>query len=166
MEFNSAFKGLITKYFSKTLPKTNYRYNIFINDLFREAVQCIMAAWLVIDLIGNDGEGIRPFLITVNTVIHLQCRYQATEISKYLLSGPYLKTELLVRDLRLLPAKSIYVGAQTLQYISQIHSPKCHVAHFRLARHYRRRHKQKKIPFSHNHKILNRRQRFNEVLFF
>ena len=69
---------------------------------------------LVTDVIGNDGEGHRCCLIRDNTKMCLQPICQATEISKYLLSGPDLKTEILVREVGVLPAASTHVGVKTM----------------------------------------------------
>ena len=62
---------------------------------------------LVTDVIRNDGEGRRRCLIRGNTMICLQPFCQATEISKYLLSGSDLKTDFLVRKVGVLPAASL-----------------------------------------------------------
>jgi hypothetical protein len=70
---------------------------------------------LVTDVIGNDGEGSRRCLIRAKTMTCLQPLCQATEISKYNSSGPDLKTELLVREVGVLPAASIHEGMQTMK---------------------------------------------------
>ena len=74
------------------------------------------------------GEGSRRCLIRGNTMICLQPLCQATETSKYLSSGPDMKTELLVREVGVLPAATTQEGVQTVKYVSQIHFPKWHVA--------------------------------------
>lgn len=58
-------------------------------------------------------------------MICLQLLCQDTEISKYLLSVPDLKTELLVREVGALPAASIHTVVQTMKHVSQIQFPKC-----------------------------------------
>jgi len=74
---------------------------------------------LVTDVTGNDGEGSRRFIIRGNTMMCLQPICQATEISKYHLLGPDMKTELFVREVGVLPAASTYVGVQKMKCVSQ-----------------------------------------------